>query len=368
MLSTPSSNLTRATPAPKEIDEIDTPAVIVDIDKVSANIARAQSYADAHGVRLRPHIKTHKLTEFAKRQVAAGAIGITCQKLGEVEVMAEAGLADILITYNILGAIKLKRLVAASQATRLTITADSTMVVDGYSGAFADAGLEGTVVVECDTGLGRCGVQSPAAALQLAQQIDRSPALSFGGLMTYPADGAVGATNAWLNEAVALLAQNGLACAMVSNGGTPDLWSAHLVEAATEHRPGNYIYFDRLHVSIGVAAVSDCALRVLTTVVSRPTEGRAILDAGSKTLSSDTAGMKGFGLIPEHPQAVIAELNEEHGIVDLLRSERRPAIGDRLTVIPNHACVVTNLFDKVHLVSGNQVVDIVPVAARGRVA
>jgi D-serine deaminase-like pyridoxal phosphate-dependent protein len=349
------------------IDSLDTPAVLIDIDKVEANLARAQGYADAHGLKLRPHIKTHKLPALARRQVELGAVGITCQKLGEAEVMAEAGLDDIFLPYNILGLAKLARLVALAAKVRLSVTADSNATVAGYSAAFAPAGFTLPVLVECDTGMGRAGVTTPEEAVALARRIDASPGLDFAGLMTYPLPGAIAAVKAWLEEAAASLAKAGLAARIVSSGGTPDIWRAHENTAATEHRPGTYIYLDRYQVAKNVGAIDDCAMTVLSTVVSRPTETRAILDAGSKALTSDTLGMDGFGLILGYEQAKIAGLSEEHGHVDLTNAAETPAIGERVRVVPNHACVVSNLFDKVYFVSGERVVDAVPVAARGRV-
>jgi D-serine deaminase-like pyridoxal phosphate-dependent protein len=349
------------------IDTLETPAVLIDIDRAEANLARAQAYADRHGVKLRPHIKTHKLPYFARRQVEYGAIGITCQKIGEAEVMADAALEDIFLPYNILGTEKLLRLRAVATRTRLSVTADSRATVEGYSAAFADAAERLKVLVECDTGAGRCGVQTPEEALALAEIIANSRGLRFGGLMTYPPQGKTADVDAWLAEAIALLARSGLPAEIVSSGGTPDLYHAHEVKSATEHRPGTYIYLDRYQVAKGVDTLDDCAMTVLATVVSRPTADRAILDAGSKALTSDTLGMAGFGLIRECPDAVITSLSEEHGIVDLTRSAVRPRIGERVRIIPNHACVVTNLVDTVHFVSGDRVVDAMPVAARGRI-
>lgn len=349
------------------IFEVDTPAVLIDIDRVEANLKRAQDYADAHGIKLRPHIKTHKLPRFAKRAMALGAVGITVQKLGEAEVMADAGISEIFLPYNILGAAKLARLKALHERVHITVTADSVETVAGLSSTFSDAAPPLTVLVECDTGMGRCGVQSPEAAVALARTIAASPGLVFGGLMTYPAAGQVEANQAFLAAAKAALIAAGLAPAIISNGGTPDLWRAHEVTAATEHRPGTYIYMDRFQVSKGVGGFEDCALTVLATVVSRPTEDRAIIDAGSKALTSDTLGMSGFGLIEAYPEAQIVGLSEEHGTIDLTGCVDKPQIGDKIRIIPNHACVVSNLFDRVTLISGDDVVETVTVGARGRV-
>ncbi|MGV8833609.1 MAG: D-TA family PLP-dependent enzyme [Devosia sp.] len=347
--------------------QLDTPAVLIDLDRVEANLKRVQDYADAHGLKLRPHIKTHKLPRFAKRAIELGAVGITVQKLGEAEVMADAGITEIFLPYNILGAAKLARLKALHARVHITVTADSAETVAGLAASFADAKTPLTVLVECDTGMGRCGVQSPADALVLAQLIAASPGLEFGGLMTYPAAGQVEANAAWLAQAKTALTAAGLPPAIISNGGTPDLWRAHEVTAATEHRPGTYIYMDRFQVSKGVGGFQDCALTVLATVVSRPTENRAIIDAGSKALTSDTLGMAGFGLIEAYPGAEIVGLSEEHGTIDLTNCASKPQIGDKIRIIPNHACVVSNLFDTVTLISGDDVVETVPVSARGRV-
>jgi D-serine deaminase-like pyridoxal phosphate-dependent protein len=350
-----------------DIAALDTPAVLIDIDRVEANLQRVQAYADKHGLKLRPHIKTHKLPRFARRAMELGAVGITVQKLGEAEVFADAGITEIFLPYNIIGAAKLARLKALHERVHISVTADSPETVDGLSATFATAPVPLTVLVECDTGMGRCGVQTPAQAWALAEKIAKSPGLRFGGLMTYPAAGQVEANAAWLAAAKLALTSAGLVPEIVSNGGTPDIWRAHEVTAATEHRPGTYIYMDRYQVAKGVGTFDDCALTVLATVVSRPTENRAIIDAGSKALTSDTLGLTGFGLIEAYPEAVIVGLSEEHGTIDLSNCASKPRIGDKLRIIPNHACVVSNLFDRVTLISKDAVVETVTVDARGRV-
>lgn len=348
------------------IAELETPCVLIDLDRVEANLSRAQAHANASGYKLRPHIKTHKLPQFARRQLELGAAGITVQKLGEAEVMADAGLTDIFLPYNIMGGTKLARLKALNARVTLSVTADSPDTVAGYAATFA-AEQPLTVLVECDTGTRRAGVQTPAQALALAQQIRLAPGLRFGGLMTYPPAGKADEAEAWLREAVDLLTKAGIEVPRVTSGNTPDMWrSAQSV--VTERRPGTYIYFDRMQVALGAASWEDCALSVLATVVSRPTPTRAILDAGSKALSSDLAGDKapGYGIVAG-TDLVLARLNEEHGIIEMPAAFDSPRIGDRVRVIPNHACVVSNLFNVVHLVRGDTVVETVPVAARGRV-
>ncbi|KAB2678959.1 D-TA family PLP-dependent enzyme [Brucella tritici] len=349
---------------PKTVHEVDTPAILIDIDRVKANIAKAQAHADSVGVKLRPHIKTHKLPLFAKMQVEAGATGITCQKLGEAEVMADAGMTDIFLPYNILGQEKLDRLHALHQRITLAVTVDNGTSLAGLAARFTDEKHPLKVLVECDTGMGRCGVQTPAEALELARIIDQSAGLRFGGLMTYPAAGKPDEAEQWLYSARELLEANGLPCETISSGGTPDMWRKPSDSVVTEYRPGTYIYFDRYQVEKGAATVDNCAFTVLSTVVSHPTSGRAIIDAGSKALSSDTLGLSDFGEVMGRPDARVIGLSEEHG--KLTGDVASLKVGERVRIIPDHVCVVSNLFDEVHLVSGEDVVDILPVAARGK--
>lgn len=345
---------------------METPAVKIDLAKVESNIARTQKIFDGLGVAFRPHIKTHRIPAFAKRQLDAGACGITCQKIGEAEVMADAGIDDILITYNIIGEEKLARLATLAKRCRLSVTADNETVVGGLSTAFANEPEALEVLVECDTGQGRCGVQSPQDAAALATTIDRAPGLQFGGLMTYPPMTDMSAVDQWLRAAKTECETAGLTCRRVSNGGTPNLGTIDQVSIATEHRAGTYIYNDRSLVNAGACRLEQCALTVVTTVVSRPTADRAIIDAGSKALTSDLLGMEGHGHILGAPDAVISGLSEEHGHVDLSATHWRPEVGDVIEVIPNHACVVSNLVDEVHVVDENSKIDLVKVAARGR--
>lgn len=346
------------------IADLDTPTVLIDIDRVEANLQRAQAHATEQGYALRPHIKTHKLPRFAKRQIELGAVGITAQKLGEAEVMADAGIADIFLPYNIVGPRKLARLKALNERVTLSVTADSPDTLFGYAATFT-SGKPLTVLIGCDSGGGRCGVQTPAQALALAHQIALAPGLRFGGLMTYPTLHGVEKSNAWLSEAVALFAEAGIAVSRVSSGNSPDMW-AQAAAPVTERRPGTYIYYDRFQVKERAASLDDCALTVLVTVVSRPTATRVVIDAGSKSLTSDLLGMEGFGLVMG-TDLTVKGLSEEHGVIELPVASDWPRIGERLRIIPNHACVISNLFDSVTLISGDEVREVVPVAARGRV-
>ncbi len=349
-----------------KIADLETPCVVIDLAKTEANLARAQAHATANGYALRPHIKTHKLPRFAKRQLELGAVGITAQKLGEAEIMADAGITDIFVPYNIVGAKKLARLVAFNDRITLSVTADSPDTVAGYATTFLGRTKPLTVLIECDTGGGRCGVQSPVQGLALARQIVMSPGLRFGGLMTYPARGKFVETDRWLGDAKALIEEAGIDVPRITGGNSPNMWHTGDI-AVTERRPGTYIYYDREQVSHGAASFDDCALTVLATVVSRPTATRIVIDAGSKSLTNDLSGQKGHGVVQGHEEIVVTTLNEEHGIIELPEASDWPRIGDRIRIIPNHACVVSNLFDVVNLVGADGEIETVPVAARGRV-
>ncbi|HEX2037170.1 MAG TPA: D-TA family PLP-dependent enzyme [Chloroflexota bacterium] len=349
--------------------DLDTPVVTIDLDVMEATIQRAQTYFDEHGILNRPHIKTHKIPAIAHKQLEAGAKGITCQKLGEAEVFVAAGIKDVLIPYNIVGEQKLERLCRLAKQARMSVCVDSEYTVRGISAAANREGVEIDLEVECDTGMRRAGVQSPEEAADLARLIARLPGVRFAGWMTYP---TTKETVAFFDAASALIARDGLSAAVRSGGGTPGMWRAHeALPTVNEYRAGTYIYFDRNCVGAGAATWDECAMRVHMTVVSRPTKDRAILDGGSKTLTNDPAGsgQTGYGRIVEYPEAVIARQSEEHGHVDLSACppDRRPEIGERVTVIPNHACATTNLHDEVVGVRQGKVEVIWPVLARGKI-
>ncbi len=345
------------------VDELETPVAIVDLDRLEANIKRFQQYLDQHHIANRPHIKTHKIPAIAHIQLQSGAISITCQKLGEAEVMVDSGIQDIFIPYNIIGSKKLERLAALAKRAHISVTADSEFTVNGLSAIATKADLELSVLIEFDTGAQRCGVQTPQQAADLAVYIQRQPHLKFGGLMTYPANEH---TDSFVRQVKDTLAHEGMIVERVSVGGTAAMWQAHTHPEITEYRAGMYIYGDRYTLKAGAITLDNCALKVITTVVSRPTPDRGILDGGSKTFSSDLLGLTGHGLILEYPEADIYALSEEHGHVDFSQCARKPSIGERVTVIPNHCCVVTNLFDQIVGVRGNTVEVIWDVAARGK--
>ncbi len=343
-----------------------TPAVVIDLDVVERNIAHVQALCDAAGVANRPHIKTHKSPVIASMQREAGARGITCQKIGEAEIMADGGHDDILISYNILGEQKLGRLGALLSRVRVTVAADNPTVVAGLPQAAAIAGRDLDVVVECDTGRKRAGVTTPGEAIALAKDIASRPGLSFAGFMLYPPETAMAETQAFLDAANAGIREAGLEARIVSSGGTPNLPNLGKIKGVTEHRAGTSVFNDRMMLAAGVATLADCALTVYASVVSRAEADRGILDSGSKTLTSDTGGLEGHGLILEHPQAKIARFAEEHGFLDLSACNDRPKVGDIVRIVPNHVCVVVNMVDRLITVRDGEIVGELPVAARGR--
>src|SRR5262249_45791243 len=349
------------------VTDLDTPAVTIRLDIVERNIRRVHEHLARHGIANRPHVKTHKIPALGRLQMAAGAIGITCQKLGEVEVFTDAGVADdVLLTFNVLGRAKIERLLALSRRlARLAVVFDNEIVARGLAEGARAAGTEVPFLVECDTGFGRNGVQTPEAALELAQTAMKLGGLRFEGLMTFP--NREPGTRAFLERALELFKGAGIAVPVVSGGGTPAIFTAQSIPQLTEHRAGTYISNARMVVASGTATWDDCAMRVRCTVVSRPTADRAILDAGTKVFTSDLYTVTGYGHLLDYPNAAVVGLSEEHGVVDLSACRERPAVGDVVDVVPNHCCVVSNMVDEVYGVRNGTVEAVWPVAARGEV-
>jgi len=352
---------------PVAVADLDTPAVVIDLDIVEANVTRAQEILARHGLANRPHIKTHKIPALAKLQMEAGAIGITCQKLGEAEVMAEAGVADdILLTYNVLGDAKTERLAALiRRLKRMAVVLDNEVVAHTLSEAGKRHGVDIRFLIECDTGGARNGVQTPQAALDLARETMRLPHMRFEGIMTYPT--AKPEQRLWLERALQLLKGAGLAVPVVSGGGSPALKGVGDFPMLTEYRAGTYIYNDVMQVTAGAASWDDCAMTVRATIVSRPTENRAVFDAGSKVMTYEQYYAKGYGRVVEYPDAQVTGFSEEHGMLDLSACAAKPKIGEVISVIPNHCCVVTNMMDEIYAARKGRVEAVYPVAARGKV-
>jgi D-serine deaminase-like pyridoxal phosphate-dependent protein len=357
----------------------ETPYLLIDMAKTRVNIQAMAEIAEANGVRLRPHTKTHKLPSLAKRQMEAGAVGITVAKISEAEVMAQHGIEDIFVAYPLVTESKVERAVELSRTIRLIVGADS------YEGArkLSDiAGRHGHVLnvrLEVDTGFKRTGVLYDEA-VALADQINRLPHLSLTGIYTFRGATIDGQATLDLERAgieegqlmVKLadeMRNQGISITDVSVGSTPTGRYAAGVRGVTEIRPGTYIFNDRMQAMLGVSTLDECAAAIVTTVVSRPAADYCIVDGGSKTFATDVQPgteplqLKGFGHIAEAPDAVLERLSEEHGIIRL--APHHPfRVGDRLHIIPNHICSTLNLHNNVYLADGG-LIDKVPVLARG---
>lgn len=358
------------------ISEIDTPALLIDLDVMERNLRRAQDYCDSHGIRFRPHMKTHKTPEIGLKQVEFGAVGLTCAKLGEAEVMADAGIRDLMIAYPIWGEAKLRRLIELAQRCRVTVVFDSHEVAEGISRAARGAGLTLGALVEIDTGVGRCGVAPGPEMVSLCRQVADLPGLEFRGLMSYQGhlsgsvperEAQMRAENDRLQGALDLLSTAGLQPEVLSGGTSPSLFFSHHAPLITENRSGTYVFNDRNMVGSDAVTWDDCALTVAVTVVSNAVPGQIIVDGGSKTFMSDRSVFEGFGRFVEDPELILTKMNEEHGYVSLNGTRRKHAIGDRLHVVPNHVCVTMNMHDEVWVHRGGEVEDRWNIAARGKV-
>lgn len=344
------------------IYELDTPAVVIDLDVLERNIQNMASHCADIGIALRVHTKTHKIPEIAKMQLAAGSQGIVCQKLGEAEVMAKAGIDDILIVYNIVGKTKLRHLTDLARWKTVLVTVDSEDVASGISQqAQADAAEIG-ILIELDTGGKRTGVQSPETALELGKLVMDLPGLSLKGIMTYPSSIKA---KPFIQQTVELFLNEGLPCPVISGGGT----GAEVVSkeiGCTETRSGSYVYEGMTRVT-GNDDLSPerCALRVVVTVVSVPTRDRVIIDGGQKTFR--TSPPNPYGLVIEQPQAKIYGMSVEHGHVDVSGCDHKFRVGEKLSVIPQHQGMVTNMHDEVVGARNGHVEVIWQVQGRGKV-
>jgi D-serine deaminase-like pyridoxal phosphate-dependent protein len=361
------------------VSELETPAVIVDLDVMDQNLSRMADYCRNHQLLLRPHTKTHKIPELAKRQLASGATGITVAKLGEAEVMLNAGITDILIAYPIVGPQKARRLAQLAERAVITVSLDSEEAARSISAAVSKRGVKVGVLAELDVGFSRCGVSNEVELLTLARKIGSLPGLDFKGVMFFPGNFGVVPeeraamrveVNELLDRVLDTFSREGVPLSIMSGGSTPAAYEGNLFRGVNEVRPGTYIFNDRNTVGVAAATLNDCALSVLVTVVSTSVPGHAVIDGGSKTFSSDryqAADGRGFGVVKEDHAAEIERLSEEHGHMNIERSERGYRVGDRLSVIPNHVCPTVNLHDEIYGVRGEQVETVWQVEGRGKV-
>jgi len=332
--------------------DLDTPALYVDLDVLEHNIVRMQEQCRAWGVELRPHVKTHKIPEIAQRQLDAGAIGITVAKLGEAEVLPGD---DVLVAYPLVKA-KLPRLRDLAKMRSVKVAVDSVDVARDLQGI--------ETLVEIDVGVGRCGAQSPEQAVEIAKACSD---VYFRGIFYWPS---------WLDEAgfraacvkidavIDALAAAGFETKIVSGGSTPGAAKTPLIPRTTEIRPGTYVFYDASSLAANLCGEADCALRVLTTVVSTAVPGQCVIDAGSKTFSSDqTVGVGTYGHFIDRPWTM-RKLNEEHGYVEIQGPAR---VGERVWVVPSHVCATVNLHDEIVYGRCGRVEGSWKVAARGKV-
>jgi D-serine deaminase-like pyridoxal phosphate-dependent protein len=363
----------------RSASDVDTPALLIDLDRLEANIHRYAGIANRARVRLRPHIKTHKTLEIAAMQLCAGAGGITAAKLSEAAVFAAAGVNDIFVAYPIIGPEKARHAAEIARNCHLIVGVESVKGIQQLSQAAVKAGATIFVRVEVDSGLKRTGV-APSAAAELCRLVLAAPGLELDGIFTFRGISFPGAQThepevlgRQEGELMVTLAEQlneaGIPIKEVSVGSTPSTPYAAPVPGVTEVRPGVYVFFDRMTTKAGTSSLDEIALSVLATVVSRPAPDIAVVDAGSKTFCGDVvpenAGLEGYAVTTDGQKGMVVRMSEEHGIVHLA-SGFTPEVGDKLTFFPNHVCTTVNLSDEVVVMQNGVVKSVWPVAARGR--
>jgi D-serine deaminase-like pyridoxal phosphate-dependent protein len=358
------------------IDDLDTPSLLIDLDVMEANLQRVADYARTHGLRLRPHTKTHKIPALGRRQLETGACGLSVAKTTEGEVMIESGTPDLLIAYPVIGAQKIARLIRLAARTSVTVALDTLDAARPISAAAAAAGVRIGILTEMNAGLDRVGIDPGWPLVELIRGVQSLPGLEWKGLAFYPghikrATGntpALAALRSLLSITLESLQAEGLTPEIVSGGSTPLLYESHTLPGVNEIRPGTYIFNDRNCLYGGYCEAGDCAATILATVVS--VQGnRMMLDCGSKTLSSDklsTGEDAYYGEVLDAPGAHLHKLNEEHGYVDLSSCERSFQVGDRVRVLMNHVCVTVNLEEQIYGIRGDAVEQVWRVEGRGK--
>lgn len=362
-----------------QVFDIDTPALVIDLDRVHANISSMAARASTSGVRLRPHTKTHKMPDIARLQIDAGASGITCAKLSEAEVMVRAGFDDILIAFPIYGASKLARLQALRETARIQVSLDSLEVARGLGALGVASGEDVEVMVEVDTGLHRMGLEPGEPTIELVSQLVEIKGITVVGFLTH-AGHAYGVhdqsaradlVRREMDDLVSTqhrLGELGIEVREISVGSSPTVDEEMRQRGVTEVRPGTYVFNDTTMIRHGVATQDTCAAHVVATVVSRPSHDRFVVDAGTKCLTSDGMGQPGWIQFAGREELSMEFMNEEHGVgrLDVSRGDSL-AIGDKVLLIPSHVCPVINLFDHAVAARGERVVGQLEVTGRGKV-
>jgi D-serine deaminase-like pyridoxal phosphate-dependent protein len=358
------------------LDELETPAPVVDLPRMERNLDRMAAYAAAHGLALRPHIKTHKTPWLAAEQLRRGAIGVTCATPREAEVMSEVA-DDVLLAYPAVGPVRARRVAGLPADVHLTVALDSVQAADDLADAAREAGRRVSILIECDMGMRRVGVQTPEDAIALVRHVADRRELEYAGIAFYPGhvrepvdqqDEALTTLNQRLGRTRDALRRAGLDPAIVSGGSTPTALRTHEIGGVTEMRPGTYIFNDRTTAEIGACDWADCAYTILATVVSTAVPGQAVVDAGSKALSREelrAPDATGFGALHERRDVAVKSTSEEHGLLDLGATTWRARVGDRVRIVPNHVCVSVNLQPRVYGVRGDRIERSWEVVARG---
>jgi D-serine deaminase-like pyridoxal phosphate-dependent protein len=363
---------------PQQIAQIQTPAPLVDVPRVKRNLDRMADYARSHKLQLRPHVKTHKTTVIGAAQMRRGAVGLTCATPREMEIMSSVA-SDLLLAHPPLG-LKVDRLLMLPRSVNIVTALDSAEAIDWVADAAAGASRVVRVYIELDVGMHRVGVVETERVVELAERVAGESSLEYAGICFYPGHireatdnqgEKISALNDKLGEVVTALERAGLKPPVVSGGSTPTAWRTHEMPAVTEFRPGTYVFNDRTTAAVNACEWDDCALTVLATVVSTAIPGQAVVDAGSKALGREpmrgVAG-EGFGALMGHEDVLVSAMSEEHGILDVSKTDWRPRVGDTVRIVPNHVCIVVHLNDVLYAVDGDRVTGVWPVAARGRMA
>jgi len=360
-----------------------TPALVLDAGRVGRNIARLADYAAARGIAVRPHAKTHKSVAVARLQLAAGAVGLTVAKVGEAEALLPAfddRPLDLLVAYPTVDEPRTRRLAALARSGTVRVAVDTAFAIEAIGHAARTAGTTVGVLVDLDVGMGRTGVATIDELVGLAAAVTATAGLRLDGIFCYPGHvwsrpteqaAPLAAVAACLAEAVDRFDRHGLCRAIVSGGSTPTAFQSHLVPQVTEIRPGTSVFNDMNTVRGGFCGLDDCAAAIVCTVASDAVAGQVVIDGGTKTFTSDRCGPvpdSGHGHVIEYPDAVLVKLTEEHGQVDVSHCPRRPRVGERVTVIPNHVCPCVNLQDAVWWRTADGVIRPLQVDARGRLS
>lgn len=359
-------------------NDIPTPALVIDMAAVRRNLDTMQAYATQHNFSVRPHIKTHKTLRMARLQLETGSCGLTIAKIGEARLMAQV-CDDLFLAYPAVDPFRTAALAELARKHAMRVEVDSAYGIDRIAEAAQAAGSTVGVLVDLDTGMHRTGLQDPQQTVELARKVDAAAGLRLDGLFTY--QGHIRGSDEQMarqaddvaeliQAALDLWKENGLEAKVVSGGSTPSAFVMHHMPQLTEVRPGSYIYYDWGNAYNGYCKLENCAARIVATVVSNAVPGKVVLDCGNKTLAmdrlpgtSDDSG--GHGHVVEYPDALVDNLTEEHGRVDITKCDRAPKLGERVHVIPNHVCVCVNLQNAVWLKDEAGDCERVAVDARG---